>query len=268
MTKANSDAGGPIPSLATKRAADIKGRWIKSTPRNDNSVLLLCGGRCTWFDPDQVHHLNLFRSNHFPLDPIVIVPLPYLSAVRKQKMRPGGWFDALRLHPPLSALREMLLERLRPAIEQFNSEFQFGKIQVNEQYGTTYYALPIGRSIQVTFFAPAHTGIKIRGGTVIGGGWIGISDGRSANLVLLKDSDDDLYGRWIICEVKLMALVDARKIIGKFGLTSSTIQPFGFQDAYFYDQIAYAQGGVHVFTYSFIDNIEEYFAALIAEACK
>jgi hypothetical protein len=120
----------------------------------------------------------------------------------------------------------------------------------------------------VTFFAPQKTGIKVRGGLVIGGGWIGLHNGRSANLVLLKQGDDDLYGNWVVCEICLMALVDPRKIIGRFGIDEKTVQPFGFKDAYFYEQIAYAQGGVHVFTYSFIDHVEDYFTTLIAEGCK
>ena len=161
-----------------------------------------------------------------------------------------------------------LLERLGPAVEQFNREFQLGKIEVRQEYGTTYYRLPTGNSVQVTFFEPARTGVKIRSGVIIGGGWIGLKAGRSANLVLLRESADDLYGHWVVCEVKLMALSDPRKIIGRFGLTVETVQPFGFADAYFYDQIQYAQGGLHEFTYDFVNNVEDYFAALIAEGCK
>ncbi len=168
---------------------------------------------------------------------------------------------------------EALLEQFQPAVEQFNREFQFGKIGVHKDsiesrlQGATYH-LPGRKTIGVTFFGPRWTGIKIRGGMVIGGGWIGVTDGRSANLVLLRQSDDDLYGRWIVCEIKLMALADPRKIIGRFGITAHTIEPFGFSDSFFYEQIGYAQGGLHVFTYHFTDNVEDYFAALIAEGCK
>ncbi len=161
-----------------------------------------------------------------------------------------------------------LLERLLPPVEQFNREFQLGRIEIREEYGVTYYRLPTGNSIQVSFFAPGLTGIQIRGGVVAGGGWIGLRQGRSANLVLLRESNDDLYGRWVVCEVKLMGLADPRKIIGRFGITAETVQPFGFGESFFYDQIRYAQGGVHVFTYDFIGNVEDYFAALIAEGCK
>jgi hypothetical protein len=113
--------------------------------------------------------------------------------------------------------------------------------------------------------------IKIRGGAVIGGGWMGLTGliaGRSANLVLLRESDDDLYGKWVVCEVKLRGTTDPQKIIGQFGITAQTVQPFGFNESFFYGQIRYAQGGLHVFTYHFIDNVEDYFAGLIAEGCK
>ena len=164
-----------------------------------------------------------------------------------------------------------LLGRLRPAVEQFNREFQLGKIEEVEEHGITYYRLPTARTIQVYFFAPSRMEIKIRGGAVIGGGWMGLTGliaGRSANLVLLRESDDDLYGKWVVCEVKLRGTTDPQKIIGQFGITAQTVQPFGFNESFFYGQIRYAQGGLHVFTYHFIDNVEDYFAGLIAEGCK
>jgi hypothetical protein len=58
-----------------------------------------------------------------------------------------------------------------------------------------------------------------------------------------------------------MALADASKIIGRFGITGSTIIPFGFKDAYFYDQIQLATGTLHVFTYTFNDDVVGFFAA-------
>ena len=48
---------------------------------------------------------------------------------------------------------------------------------------------------------------------VVGGGWIGLRQGRSANLVLLREGDDDLHGRWVACEITLSALVDPREFI-------------------------------------------------------
>jgi len=40
--------------------------------------------------------------------------------------------------------------------------------------------------------------------------------------------------------------------------------PFGFKDAYFYDQIQYAADGLHVFTYSFLNDVGDFFATLLS----
>jgi serine/threonine protein kinase len=168
---------------------------------------------------------------------------------------------------------ETLLERLQVIVSQFNHEFQLGKIGLSKDWAATCYDLPTGGTIEVSFFEPDTRGIKITAGIVVGGGWIGIRGGRSANLVLLRDSNDDLYGHWVyghwvVCEVKLMALTNPRKIVGRFGLTSQTVEPFGFKDAYFYDQIRFATGTMHAFTYHFTNTVEDYFAALVAEGCR
>jgi hypothetical protein len=65
-----------------------------------------------------------------------------------------------------------------------------------------------------------------------------------------------------------MALVDVRKLIGRFGLNERTVLPFGFKDAYFYDQIQYATGIVHAFTYNFVDDVADFFAKLLLDACR
>jgi serine/threonine protein kinase len=161
-----------------------------------------------------------------------------------------------------------LLEQLNPVIEQFNQEFQHGQITRRGDAGGIIYSIPHGQSIQLAFFEPRKSGIRIRNGEVIGGGWIGLTEGRSANLVLLKHGADDLYGRWIVCEIGFMALADPAKLIGRFGITRSTVVPFGFKDAYFYDQIQYATGMMHAFTYTFTDDVVGFFAALIHEVFK
>ncbi len=162
---------------------------------------------------------------------------------------------------------EALLERFDALVEEFNQQFQHGKIARGESGWGIAYNVPQGSRINVSFFRPPDTGIKIREGTVIGGGWIGLQNGRSANLVLLRQTADDLYGRWAVCEVSVMALADPRKIVGRFGITPSTVVPFGFKDAYFYDQIQYTTG-MHVFTYQFSYDPDAFFAALLLDACR
>jgi serine/threonine protein kinase len=163
---------------------------------------------------------------------------------------------------------DALLQELTPVVNQFNEQFQHGQIEVREELGFTIFVVPMGSRIHVHFFEPKKSGIQIRSGEVIGGGWIGLSRGRSANLVLLKHGADDLYGRWAICEVKIMALANPQALIGKFGLTKDTVIPFGFSDAYFYDQIQYATGTLHVFTYNFIDDVPGFFAGLLNDALQ
>jgi len=164
---------------------------------------------------------------------------------------------------------ETLMKSFEIPVDQFNREFQSGNIKIDKHWAATRYVLPRGNAIEVSFFEPNPTGIKITAGLVVGGGWIGLgSGGRSANLVLLREGADDLYGRWVICEVRLMALVDPSKIVGRFGLTRETVEPFGFKDAYFYDQIRYASGIMHAFTYHFRNDVQGYFAELMLEGCQ
>lgn len=163
---------------------------------------------------------------------------------------------------------EVLLESLKPLIEQFNQQFQHGRITCDKQWMANIYSVPSGRSISISFFEPRKSGIRVRGGEIIGGGWIGIAMGRSANLVLLKHRPDDMYGRWVVCEIGIMALANPRKLIGSFGITEQTVIPFGFRDSDFYDQMQYATGITHVFTYNFIDDAVDFFAQLLNEALK
>jgi serine/threonine protein kinase len=161
-----------------------------------------------------------------------------------------------------------LLDQLNPVIEQFNQEFQHGQIKRHGDAGGIIYTMPHGQSIQLGFFEPRKSGIRIRNGEVIGGGWLGLAVGRSANLVLLKQGADDLYGHWTVCELKFMGLVRPSALIGKFGITRHTVEPFGLKAEYFYDQIQYATGVAHVFNYFFNDDVVGFFAALIHEAYK
>ncbi len=106
-----------------------------------------------------------------------------------------------------------LMEDLKLIIDEFNKESQQGQITTEALAGMTIYQIPHGQNIQLSFFRP-HKGIKIRSGEVIGGGWLGLSKGRSANLVLLRHGPEDLYGSWSICEVKIMGLVRPQTLKG------------------------------------------------------
>jgi len=160
-----------------------------------------------------------------------------------------------------------LLAQLDPVVEQFNQEFQYGQITRREEAGIIFYHIPQCHSIQVSFFRPPDSPMKVRNGEVIGGGWIGLSQGISANVVLLKHGADDLYGRWSICEIKISGIVNPPSLIGQFGITKHTVEPFGFKAEYFYEQMQYV-GMAHVFNYFFSDDVTGFFAKLIHESCK
>src|SRR5665213_2084648 len=159
-----------------------------------------------------------------------------------------------------------ILKQLKPVVEQFNREFQHGKI-IQQAEPFIIFDIPMGESIQLSFFPPRR-GIKIRNGEVIGGGWLGLARGRSANLVLLKHGADDLYGRWAICEIKIMGVIRPASLIGKYGITAETVEPFGLKDEYFYEHIQHASGALHIFNFFFIDDVVGYFAGLIHDALQ
>ena len=167
-----------------------------------------------------------------------------------------------------------LFEKFEAVVNAFNSQYQKGSIHVAKQQGIikpirqVTYMIPGGKSIEVEFFFPRDTGIKVRGGEITGGGLIRISNGRGANLVLLRGQPDDLYGTWVICEININAVMDPSRLIGRFGLYEGMPLPFGFQhEQDFYEQMRWAAGGMHVFTYNFVDGPQQYFVDLLEAAC-
>lgn len=159
-----------------------------------------------------------------------------------------------------------LLEKLQPTIEEFNQQFQHGQITRSRDAAATVYRIPLGQSIEISFYEPRMSGIRIRNGELIGGGYMGLARGRSANLLLLKCGADDLYGHWKICELKIMGLIQPASLIGQFGITRETVEPFGLKPQFFYDNMQFANGTGHVFNYYFHDDVADFFATLIREA--
>lgn len=170
---------------------------------------------------------------------------------------------------------EELLTKFDAVVAAFNSQFQLGSIEVSRRTGLfdqpreVDYTLPGGRAIIVRFFRHEETGTNVRGGQIVGGGVIRIRDGRGANLVLLRRDGADLYGRWIVCELNLMALADPRKLVGRFGLKEGMPLPFGFENPEdFYEQMIFSTGIMHVFTYNFVDDPTQFFGDLLEIACQ
>jgi serine/threonine protein kinase len=164
-----------------------------------------------------------------------------------------------------------ILGELSEIVAQFNEQYQHGQITIAQDRGTTRYRVPEGPAIEVTFFQPANHPIALRsGGSVIGGGWIGLPKGKSANLVLIKHRADDIYGQWSLCQTRFsaVALGNLPKIKSLRNLPEDTVEPFGFKDAYFYGEMQYLNGATHVFLYDLSMGVHQFFELLILEACK
>jgi serine/threonine protein kinase len=162
---------------------------------------------------------------------------------------------------------EQMVGRWEEVVDAFNAEFQGGMIRKRTKSRTKLaYDLPNATSIIFSLFTRRETHTKINGGTVIGGCLVAIEHGPSANIVLLQDSQEDLYGHWIGCLVKLSALVDPQKSLARLE-RRPPMAPFGFQtESDFYDHIRHAGGGMHIFTYEMRHDLGELFRDLLETA--
>ncbi len=162
-----------------------------------------------------------------------------------------------------------LVATLGESVTDFNFEAET-PIEIAYPFSASYpvYRIPHGRSIACHAFPPPKDPISLSAATLLGGGWIGIANGRSANLLLLRNPGDT-YGRWKICEVNVLGGANPANLLGGFGITPETVLPMGFMRADdFYDQIRYAAGVAHVFVYHMRDDIGDFFVELIGEAIK
>jgi hypothetical protein len=164
---------------------------------------------------------------------------------------------------------EELARSFDQIVEEFNAHYQHGKILMEKPRGDgREYHLPTGGAIVCSFFYAKETNIIIRGRQLVGGGILGIRRGVSANLLLLRQTPDDLYGIWLGCLVKPGALVDPRRLIGTRGITPETGIPFGFTHAAdFYEEMRWAPGTAqHVFTYEIRDDVGALFSDFLETA--
>lgn len=148
-------------------------------------------------------------------------------------------------------------------VADFNEEHQLGKIQTSPDLGRPRrtYTLPgSGAKIEVKFFSRMN-GYAINGGKLVGGGYISSSISRSANLVLLKRGEDDLYGEWSACFIGVSgfagpnSLSEARSFHNGAFTTETDFQK----------QMGYVNV-MHVFTYSFMSDIKQAFETILEEA--
>ncbi|MEX1159003.1 MAG: serine/threonine-protein kinase [Thermomicrobiales bacterium] len=165
---------------------------------------------------------------------------------------------------------EQLLEQLRAPVKAFNERFQHGQIterEVSSGLWGANFRLPINGQIEIQFFPRPTSPVPMRGAALCGGGYLGITGSTGANLLWLRDGEDDHYGNWRVCRVDISGLANPSRIVGTRGLTESTVRPFGFRSpADFYEEIRHANGGMHVFTYEMRNDIDQYMIDLLETA--
>lgn len=163
---------------------------------------------------------------------------------------------------------EQLIARWDSIMESFNAEYQGSRITKRQRSPRSFeYVLPNAPTISVSLFPRRETDLQIRGGTLIGGGLVAIDKGASANLLLLKDSPEDLYGRWTSCLIKLYPTVVPQSALSRL-TRKPPLEPFGLQnETDFYEHIRWAgSGAMHIFSYDFRDDLESLFNDLLYTA--
>lgn len=178
---------------------------------------------------------------------------------------------AQRLRLYEHACRE-LVTMADTAVAEFNSLYQGGSITKasTPSYATfgppgAVYRLPgqIGE-VRLTFFPQPSGDVRIRDEHVIGGGLLE-SHVSGVNLVLVKDSNDDLYGRWVAFAIRINAIAgNPARFMREYSLTTV---PFGFKRPDdLWKEIYFAGGGLHVFTYERREDVADVIRAVLKSA--
>ncbi len=163
---------------------------------------------------------------------------------------------------------EQLVARWDSIMESFNMEYQGNTITKRQSSPRSFeYVLPNAPTISVSLFSRREMDFQIRGRTLIGGGLVAVDQGVSANLLLLKDSVEDLYGGWTSCLIKLKPNVVPQSALSHL-TRKPPLEPFGLQnETDFYEHIRWAgSGATHIFSYEFRDDLESLFREVLYTA--
>lgn len=163
---------------------------------------------------------------------------------------------------------EQVVARWDAITEAFNAEIQGHEITKRQRSPRSFeYVLPNAPTVSINLFPRRETDFQIHGGILIGGGLVAIDKGASANLLLLKDSPEDLYGRWTACLIKSSPTVVPQSALSHLS-RKPPLEPFGLQtETDFYEHIRWARGGTaHIFKYEFRDDLDSLFHDLLYTA--
>ena len=159
-----------------------------------------------------------------------------------------------------------VLTRFNSIVAEFNSHFQHGQIRRSDTRIGAVYEIPGSSRMSILLFPRRETGTQVSGGELIGGAVMTLEGGASANLLLVRDNVEDLYGRWLGCKVSISGLVYPQKALSRLSSMPATV-PFGFQnETDFYDHMVHAGGGMHIFTYDLEPEVDVLFRQLLETA--
>lgn len=151
-----------------------------------------------------------------------------------------------------------LIGRFKQVVSEFNEHYQHGQIECRPSPGPAMdFVLPLGGMIQCKFFFRRDTPIPMRWGRLMGGGFLGAKACRSANLALLVENDDDLYGQWQACYSRINPIFRADEVASELSLPDPLVSPFGFQwPEQFFKEVPLATSALHIVTCELKDPIQ------------
>jgi eukaryotic-like serine/threonine-protein kinase len=209
-----------------------------------------------------------------------------LAAVVETAIKQHNAVEAQRLANQMKAEREReradfykyscskVLAKVQAVIDSFNCQFQFGQIiaSPSPQGNSVLYTLPQGQKFRCQLFDPTAEDIRVRGGRLFGGGYIGpVSDKvGGANLLLIRADEDDACGDWIGCVMTLNSVMGRPDRYRSRGLPSNWSgnygETFGFENpAHFYEHIR-KTAMMYAFKFQFHDDLDALFVETLQHA--
>jgi serine/threonine protein kinase len=152
-----------------------------------------------------------FRPKTFDISPAVEAALKASQALEKKQLDADRRIKDQEERKQLFKLScDEVLELLDEVVDAFNANFQGGKITIRKKATYTAareYELSAGKGYVCGFFEVFENDIKLQGLTepIIGAGYLGPPDVYapfSGNLLLVRQSSEDLYGGWRIVLLK------------------------------------------------------------------
>lgn len=142
-----------------------------------------------------------------------------------------------------------LIETISEMVSDFNTNSTLGQIEEKRSrgLGRVYYLIPHGGGeIELNFFE-VNPPLNLRRGVVRFAACANATDGTGFNLLLCRQDKKDLYGKWVVCKVQMVA-----------GLRPHLYDrqaPFGFNSAEEAHEIEASDRAMHIYETEFSEDI-------------